>query len=157
MIIQPTDHLEVSKIIKQFKNKKSYGHDDFSNEILKCCSPVIDSFLADAINEAIDEHVFPETLKVAKVIPLYEKGDCEKPENYQPISLLSSISKVFEKLLYKKSSKFCKKHELISSDQYGFRLNISCVDAICTVTENIREAIEKKHWTCLHYRFTESI
>ena len=145
MVIHPTDHLEVSKIIKQLKNKKSTGHDGISNEILKCCSPVVDSFLADAINKAINEHVFPETLKVAKVIPLYKKGDYEKPENYRPISLLSSISKVFEKLLYKRILKFCKKHKLISSDQYGFRSSRSCVDAISTVTEYIREAVEKKH------------
>ena len=82
MVIHPIDHLEVSKIIKQLKNKKIYGHDRISNEILKCCSPVTDSFLADAINKAIDEHVFPETLKVAEVIPLYKKGDCKKPENH---------------------------------------------------------------------------
>ena len=121
MVIHSTAHLEVSKIIKQLKNKKSYGHDGISNGILKCCSPVLDSFLADAINKAINEHVFPEALNVAKVIPLYKKGDCEKPGNYQPISLLSSSSKVFEKSLYKRILKFCEKHKLISSDQYGFR------------------------------------
>ena len=110
IVIHPTDHLEVSKTIKQLKNKKSYGHDGISNEILKRCSPVIDSFLADAINQDIDERVFPETLKVAKVIPLYKKGLAKKPEKDQASSLLSSISKVFEQLLYKKILKFCKKN-----------------------------------------------
>ena len=74
MIIPPTDHLKASKIIKQLKNKKSSGHDGISNELLKCCSPVIDSFLANAINRAINEHVFPETLKVAKSFPIQEGG-----------------------------------------------------------------------------------
>ena len=91
MVIHPTDHLEVSKIIEQLKNKKISSHGGISNEILKCCSPEV-VFLADAINKDINEHVFPETLKVAKVIPLYKKGGCEKPENYRPISLLSSIT-----------------------------------------------------------------
>ena len=65
--------------------------------------------LVDIFNKSIDQGVFPSSLKLAKVIPLYKKGDYSNPENYRPISLLSSLSKVYEHLLFERMVVFCKK------------------------------------------------
>ena len=66
------------------------------------------------------------------------------PENYRPYSLLPSFSKVFEKILLKRMTKFCDKYELLSKSQYGFRQNHSCTYAIAHITELMRQAIDKK-------------
>ena len=126
------------------KNKKSYGLDGISNEILKCCSPVIEPAIAAAFNKCIEERTFQKCLKIAKIIPILKKGDKRKPENYRPISLLSSKGKVFEKLLQSPRIKFCEKKSIISGDQYGFRSNRSCIDAILSITEFIRTEIDGK-------------
>ena len=107
MFLQPTDQWEVVKILKQMRNRKIYGLDGISNEILKCCSPVIEPTIAAAFNKCIEERTFPKRLKIAKVIPIFKKRDKRKPENYRPISLLNSIIKVFEKLLQSRMIKFC--------------------------------------------------
>ena len=99
MFLQLTDQWEFAKILKEMRNKKSYGLDGISNEILKCCSAVIEPAIAAAFNKCIEERTFPKCLKVAKVIPIFKKGDERNPENYRPKSLLGSISKVFEKRL----------------------------------------------------------
>ena len=99
MFLQHSDQWEVAKVLKQMKNKKSYGLDGISNEILKCCSPVIEPAIAAAFSKCIEERTFPKCLKIAQVFPISKKGDKRKPENYRPISLLSSINKGFEKLL----------------------------------------------------------
>ena len=83
-------------------------------------------------------------MKVAKVIPLYKKGDRKNPENYRPISLLSFLSKVFEKLLHKRMSNFVNKNKLLSPEQLGFRSKHSCVHAISTLTEYMRNEIDRK-------------
>ena len=57
-------------------------------------------FLTKAINLAITEFEFPDKLKKSEVIPLYKRQDPLKKENYRPISLLSHVSKVFERILY---------------------------------------------------------
>ena len=124
--------------------KKSYGLDGISNEIFKCCLPVIEPAIAAAFNKCIEERTFPKCLKIAKVIPIFKKGDKRNPENYRPISLLSSISKVFEKLLQLRMIKFCKKNCIISRNQYGIRLNRSCTDAIVSITDFIRTEIDRK-------------
>ena len=144
MFLQPTDQWEVAEILKQMKNKKSYGLDGISNEILKCCLPVIEPAIAAAFNKCIEERTFLKCLKIAKVIPIFKEGDKRKPENYRLISLLSSLSEVFEKLLQSRMIKLCDKKIIISGNQYGFRSNRSCIDAIVSFTEFIRTEIDRK-------------
>ena len=144
MFLQPTDQWEFAKILKQMKNKKSYGLDGISNEILNCCSPVIEPAIAAAFNECIEERTFPKCLKIVKVIPVFKKGYKRSPENYRPISLLTSRSKVFEKLFLSCKINFCEKNCIISGNQYGFRSNKSCMDAIVSITEFIRTEIDRK-------------
>ena len=117
MFLQPNDQWEVPKNLKQMKNKKGYGLDGISNEILKFCSPVIGPTIAAAFNKCIQERMFPKCLKIPKVIPMFKKGDKRKPEKDRPISLLSSIGKVFEKLLQSRTIKFCEKNSIISGNQ----------------------------------------
>ena len=144
MFLQPTDQWEVAKILKQMKNKKSYGLDGISFQILKNCSPVIEPAIAAAFNKCIVERRFPNCLKIANVIPMFKKRDRRNPEIYRPISLLSSLSKVFEKFLQSRMIKFCEKNCITSGNQYGFRSNRSCIDAIVSFTEIIRTEIDRK-------------
>ena len=144
MFLQPTDQWEVAKVLKKLKNKKSYGLDGISSEILKFCTPVIEPAIAAAFNKCIEGRTFPKCLKIAKIILIFKKGDKRKPENYRPISLLSSTSKVFEKLLQLRMIKFCEKNSIISGIQWEFQSKRSCIDAIVSITEFIRKEIDKK-------------
>ena len=85
-------------------------------------------------------------MKTAKVIPLLKKGDISLPDSYRPISLLTSLSKIFVKLLHRRITKFLVKHKLLSPNQFGFRQNLSCINAIAEITEFMRKAIDKKHY-----------
>ena len=118
--------------------------DGISSEILKCCSPKIERHFALASNKCIDEGVFPHIFKIAKVVPLFKKGDKKDTANYRPFSLLSVLSKVFEKILHNRMIRFTEKNDLICPMQYGFRNNMSCVDAIAAITEFVRTEIDKK-------------
>ena len=143
MVLAYCDKNEVAQIINALKNKKSVGHDGLSNEMLKHCSPVIEKYLSEAFNMSISNRKFPEFLKLAKVVPIFKKGDKTSPENYRPISLCS-ISKIFEKLLYNRMVQFFVNRKLFASEQFGFRKKRLCVHAISTVTDYIREKIDKK-------------
>ena len=144
MVISPTNADEISKLITKMKSKNSTGNDEISNKILKLCSPIIDPYLAEAINYAIENRHFPDCLKIAKVIPVFKKGQTDDPSNYRPISLLSPISKVFERVLCKQMTLFYKKNGLFSPNQFGFRSKMSCSSAIMQVTEYIREKMHSQ-------------
>ena len=149
IVLNYTNELEVSKIVGSLKNNSwefgSSGHDGISNEILKCCSPIIEKHLLRSFNDCIGKQVFPECLKIAKMLPLFKKSDESLPRNYRPMSFLSSLSKVFEKLLHKRMVKFFNKNHLFTPVQYGFRQISSCAHAISEVTDFIRGEIDKKN------------
>ena len=106
--------------------------------------PIIEKYLVKAFNNCIETQKFPDFLKIAKVVPIYKKGDRDSPENYRPISLLCSISKIFEKLLYTRMVSFFNINKLFSPMQFGFRTKRSCVHAIISVTDYMRQEIDKK-------------
>ena len=141
MFLQPTYQLEVAKILKQIKNTKSYSLDGISNETLKCCSPVIEPAIAAAFNKCIER--FRNASKLQKSSQ-YSKKEIKKPENYRPITVLSSRSKVFKKLLQSCMIKFCERNSFMSGNQYGFRSKRSGIDAIMSITEFIRTEIDRK-------------
>ena len=65
--------------------------------------------------------LFPNSLKIAKVVPIYKSGDKRNPSNYRSISILSRFSKIFEKLIFTRLDSFICKHSILASNQYGFR------------------------------------
>ena len=82
-------------------NKTSYGHDSISNVILKAMCKVVSLHLCQIFNQSILEGRFPDTMKIAEVIPLYKNKEMDAIINYRPISLLITTSKVLEKLCIK--------------------------------------------------------
>ena len=126
----PTDHRftfsqinerEVLSIINKLKNKTSSGKDGISNKLLKSIKSEISEAIAIIINQSILTGIFPDQLKLAKVKPLYKKGDKRCLNNYRPISLLPTLSKIFERVMYKQLYQYFNENKLLCEQQYGFR------------------------------------
>ena len=145
--MSPTDEIEIQNIIKSFLPKTSSGCDGISNKILKNIIPGISYPLTMLINKSLHEGVFPSLLKQAKVVPLFKDKEKDKPNNYRPISLLSSVSKVFEKVIYKRLYTFLEKNETLNPCQFGFRTKHSTIDAVTNLTKDILHGFEKKEST----------
>ena len=93
-------------------------------KVLKCLSPLISSPLSQIINKSFQSGIFPDKMKLAKVIPLFKKGCLLTASNYRPISLLSVFSKITEKVTYERLYKFLEKHEISYTLQLDFVLAI---------------------------------
>ena len=93
----PIEEEQTKTIIKNLKPKNSSGHDNISLILLKASINSIAKHLTCIINQSLKTGRFPSKLKVAKIIPIFKKDDEHDFNNYRPISLLPSISKVFEK------------------------------------------------------------
>ncbi len=92
--------------------------------------------------------VYPDQLKVAKVIPIFKEGDKLLVSNYRPISLLSNINKIFEKLVYSRLYSFLELHNCIYELQFGFRARHSTQHALASLTELVRLARDEGSFTC---------
>ena len=91
---------------------------------------------------------FPSVLKIAKVIPIHKKQSKVDYTNYRPISLLSNIEKIIEKLMYKRLSNFLDINNLIYSLQFGFRPKYSTTHALINLTESIRQSLDEGNFSC---------
>jgi len=143
IFLSPTDHCEVARIIDQLKNKKSSGIDGISTKLIKTLKNEITKPLSVLINKSLAEGVFPKELKIAKIIPIYKAKDRDSLNNYRPISLLPSISKIYEKVVFKRLYTFLDNNDLIYESQYGFRPKHSTIDAIIEFINKVCTAIEK--------------
>ena len=112
---------DVLKIINNFKPKTSTGVDNLSMKLLKNISNSLSIPLSTIINQSLNTGIFPDDLKIAKVIPLFKK-DCNTIlDNYRPISLLPCISKVFERVVYDQIYGYFESNKLFYFSQHGFR------------------------------------
>ena len=101
LYLYPTNQFEISKLLSKLPNKTSSGHDDISNCLLKKLVPSITHQLSLVFNQSMLEGSFPEIMKQADVIPLHKSKDKTHTNNYHPILLLPTISKLLEKIIYK--------------------------------------------------------
>ena len=100
------------------------------------------------INLSFETGVVPDMLKVAKVIPIYKKEERFYVNNYRPISLLSTINKLMEKLMYKRMISFLNYHKILYKYQFGFRQNYSTSLALIEITDNILQDLENGKFVC---------
>ena len=97
---------EISEIISFLKTGKSLGPNSIPMKILKLLSPLISYPFSQIINESFQSGIFPDKMKLAKVIPLFKKGCPLTASNCRPISLLSIFSKIIEEVMYEHLYKF---------------------------------------------------
>ena len=129
-------------IVNSLKIPKSPGYDDIGNLLLKNIITEITTPLTHIMNLSLVQGIVPEKMKTAKVIPIYKKGDAQELGNYRPISLLTAFSKILEKIVYSRLSKFLHDCNILRDTQYGFRQKHSTIHAILTLVHKIAKAID---------------
>jgi hypothetical protein len=140
----PVTGNEIKNIIESLKMKSSCGYDEVPLKILKISLPYIISPMVYLCNRSILSGIFPSWHKYAQIVPTFKKGDKEQPTNYRPISLLTSFSKIFEKVIYKRLDNHVNANNILAKEQYGFRSNTSIEQAIYQLTNNILKALDNK-------------
>ena len=113
MFASPATDVEVSKIISQLPNKLS-GLNIVPAFIYKLCRSLICDVIASLFNESVILGVFPDCMKMARITPVFKSGVRVDINNYRPISSLSIISKIFERLMYVRLSSFLKQNKIIN-------------------------------------------
>jgi len=138
MYLTPVSTVEVYNIIMKIKNSSSRDIYEVPSCVLKICAVHIAPVVAYLINTSFERGQFPHQLKVAKIVPIFKKGDKTDQNNYRPISILPIISKVFEKCFASRLLDFFKSHNLLTPSQFGFLPGSSTVDAIYSFLNTIK-------------------
>ena len=139
---------EIIKIIKSFSNNKSAGPNSLPTPTLKNEADVLSLPIPYLANLPLTTGELQNLRKIAKVIPLFKKGDPLDCSNYRPMSLLSTFSKIFEKCVYKRAFSFLEKNNLIFKRQFGFRPGYFSYHTIVNLVESIKKYIDSDKYVC---------
>lgn len=143
LYLTPVSNSEIEHYIKNLK-LSAPGYDDFSAKLLKCSSGTIAIIFKHIINLSFRKGVFPDKLKLAKVIPVHKSGSKEDINNYRPISILPVFSKIMEKAISTRLVNFLENNNLLSNSQFGFRQNRSTESALIQFVNNVYNCLEEK-------------
>ena len=145
IFLTPVNEEEIVKIVDALKPKKSEGYDKLNTWLIKKIIHNIKTPLTKMINRSMDKGVVPAILKTAVIVPIYKAGEMNKKENYRPVSILSPISKILEKVMFNKLLNFIEPK--LSDNQYGFRRNRSTIDLLTLFTGKILTSIDQGQFT----------
>ena len=132
--LDPVTETEVYKYLSNVKPTKSTGYDKIPPKLIKDAAGVISRSLTIIFNKSIISGIFPEDLKIAVLSPIFKKGDRSRCDNYRPISVLSVIAKVLEKIAFDQLCKYFDDNNIISNEQSGFRKKYSTETSLLAVT-----------------------
>ena len=133
---QNISHDEIWEEIKQMKTTKSSGYDKISMRLLQAAGSSILDPLAYIFNQSLRTGIFPDDWKIAKVTPIHKADEKNLCSNYRPVSVISTVPKLFEKAVYKQLMQYLEQHQIISKFQSGFRASHSTETLLLQVTNN---------------------
>ena len=142
IFLKPTSCQEIKNVISTLKPKLSNDAHNIPLKVIKFIPENVLNLLTWFFNLSLQQGKFPEKFKIAKIIPIHKKGDPNDVNNYHPISLLSSFSKILEKIVHCRLSCFLEKHNFLNKFQFGFRENHSTELTVSYLVSEIANAIE---------------
>lgn len=151
IFLRPASEQEVVVEIRNMDAKKSSGPDGIPAKFVKDHHRTFSILIRDVFNEAISTGVFPDCLKVARVTPFHKSGSKTDINNYRPISVLSVLSKLIEKLLVTRLQSFLRINNVMYSHQYGFRTGSSTLTATSELVDEIYDAMDSRKLTGVLY------
>jgi hypothetical protein len=135
---------EVSNCINSLQKKKTPDVNDISVDFISNFSLSLSRPLSHVFSLSLSTGVIPSQLKIAKVIPVFKSGNIAMMDNYRPISLLNTFSKILEKIVHNRLSSFLNVNDLLSNAQYGFRKEHSTIHPLTKFMNFITRAFNDK-------------
>ena len=136
---------QILKYLNQLGANKATGLDGIPSRFIKDGASIIAEPLAHVINLSLIQGMVPEDLKSARVVPIFKKNDKTSVGNYRPISILSIVSKIYEKVVYDQVEAYFRKNNLLYKFQSGFRSKFSTDTCLIHLTDFIRKEMDKGH------------
>ena len=137
----PVSASNIESIVMSLKNKRPHIS-TYSIKSIKYIVHIIAPILANIINRSLSSGIFPDSLKVARVVPLHKSDDPSNLNNYRPISILSIFSKIFERVVHIQLTSFLIRFKLLNPAQFGFRKGFSTSHATTETIQFIYENID---------------
>lgn len=142
LFLSPVNEEEIKQQVEALKNKKSAGYDHITAPVIKYVIDELTEPLKHLVNHSFMTGKFPNELKLSIVKPIFKEGEKQFCGNYRPISITSTISKIFEKLILTRMLKFLVKHNILSPSQHGFIKKKNTTTAIFSLLNHVVKELD---------------
>ena len=140
----------IHNIMTNLNTDKATGPDGISNMILKHCAQSLCVPLNIVANKSFASSTFPTRWKSANIVPVYKKkGDKQSPSSYRPVSLLCTMSKVIERVVYNQLYDYCVSNKLLSEKNSGFKKGDGAVNQLLQIIDNIYSSFNEENETAV--------
>ena len=112
--LQKVKESQVLKLLLTADSGKATGYDEIPNKLLKIAAPYICQSLTSLFNLSIETNIFPHELGIVKVSPLFKAGDHNDKDNYRPISVIPTVARIFERIIYDQLYTYLIENELLN-------------------------------------------
>ena len=147
LFLTPITESELRSLINALPIKNSSGHNNINNVLLKQIKDSVVNPMTICVNKSLSEGLFPQVMKLVDVRPLFKSKDRSETNNYRPISLLLTLSKLLEKIVCEKVYTFLDNTNQIYVSQYGFRSSHSCENAISELVSAVLKGFQSNKYT----------
>ena len=134
---------ELKQAFFSLKTNKSPRYDEISSNVIKNCFSELNDPLKYLFEKTIEKGIFPDTLKNARVTPVFTGGDPSDISSYRPISVLPCFSKILECIIYNRLYKYLTSEKLLYSKQFGFQSGLSTEHPIVKLVDQIINHLKK--------------
>ena len=144
MVLIPPDETEVESLIMNLKNDCAVGWDFIPAKFLELVKHILTPHLTKLIEICLIQGVFPKVLKKSLITPVHKGGLNDDVRNYRPISVLTTISKIFERVLNSRLVNLLDYNKVLSDAQFGFRSGRSTEDAVSQLIDHVALKLDGK-------------
>lgn len=142
LYLTPVSRPEILNTISNLNNSNTPDLYGLSSRVFKTASNEVADILEYLINECFVQAIFPDCLKIAKIIPIHKNGSMLEASNYRPISILPVVAKMFEQLIKGRIVKYLEVNNILCIEQFGYRQNKSTVKAAIELVEFIAKSFD---------------
>ena len=147
--VRPATEAELKSALFRMSSSKAVGCDEVSLQLIRRCFAEMAPHVLQVINRSIITGIVPTLWKCATVVPIFKQGDASLPNSYRPISILSSIGKLAEKVVCTQLTEYIEKPDIMSTSQYAYRPGHCTEDAVVDVISVISANRDNGKLTCL--------
>jgi hypothetical protein len=146
LFLKPCDKTELQHHIAKVGGKKSTDADELSGKLILQSADIILDTLLTIVNQSLSEGIYPDALKISKVIPVFKnKGDRNEFNNYRPISIIPQFGKILEYVFCKRLVDYLESHNLLNANQFGYRKARSTEQALFKMVDHILNHINERY------------
>lgn len=145
--LAPTCQEEIMKVTRSLNKSYACGPDGLSCRVILKNMAAIAEPLTYVTNLSLETAIFPDELKIAKIVPVFKDGNEEDKTRYRPLAINSVFSKVIERIFLDRLLSFCSKEKCIADNQFGFQKCKSTKDALILAVSKILDNIDNKQVT----------